>query len=106
MRTTYADGSGNEHEAVHLTWDQVAEILGEPHDGRPEQDERLVTHLLEEGAPAWVERAEGWVDEKGWGLIGPALDRKAEVFRGDDSAACFVAGVREALREIAEGGAP
>lgn len=69
-RTTYSDGS-REHEAIHIPWEEVTEILGEPHDGKPSQDERLVAHLRYEGAPAWIEDAEGWVDEDGWGLIGP-----------------------------------
>lgn len=31
----------------------------------------LVAYLLEHGAPDWVRDAEGWIDEHGWGLIGP-----------------------------------
>lgn len=72
---TYNDGHGRLYNAVHLTWTEVEEILGEPHTGDPEQDDALVRHLLlHESAPEWVEDAdEGWVDEEGWGLIGPRI---------------------------------
>lgn len=59
--------------AIHLPWQEVEAILGRPHEGRPEDDGRLVEALLVAGAPEWVRDAEGWADESGWGLIGPAL---------------------------------
>lgn len=71
--TRYSDGFGRDHEALHLPWHYVEDVLGEPHSGDPEQDRALVAHLRARGAPEWVTDAEGWVDEKGWGLIGPPL---------------------------------
>lgn len=71
--TTYTDGQGNEHHAVQLSWDRVREILGHDHDGSAEDDARLVEHLRSIGAPEWIEDAEGYVDEHGWGLIGPPV---------------------------------
>lgn len=68
--TTYSDGRA-EYEAIQLTWQRVREILGRDHRGDPEDDEVLVAYLLEHGAPDWVRDAEGWIDEHGWGLIGP-----------------------------------
>jgi hypothetical protein len=67
QRTTYSDGN-QEYPAVHVRWDDVTAYLGRPHDGDPDQDERLVQGLLESGAPAWVQDALGWIDEHGWGL--------------------------------------
>jgi len=71
--TTYTDGQGQEHHAVQLTWEQVRGILGRDHDGSAEDDRRLVEALREIGAPAWIDGADGWADEHGWGLIGPRL---------------------------------
>lgn len=68
--TTYS-AAGAEHEAIQLPWDTVTEILGHPHTGDPDEDEVLVAALVAAGAPSWVEDAPGWVDEYGWGLIGP-----------------------------------
>jgi len=67
QRTTYSDGH-QEYPAVHVRWDDVTAYLGRPHDGDPDQDERLVQGLLESGAPDWVQDAPGWIDEHGWGL--------------------------------------
>ena len=67
QRTTYSDGH-QEHPAVYVRWEDVTAYLGRPHDGDPEQDERLVQGLLESGAPDWVQDAPGWIDEHGWGL--------------------------------------
>lgn len=72
-RTTYSDGH-REYEAVFLAWREVARILGGEHTGAPDEDQRLVTYLLEAGAPEWVRSADGWVDEDGWGLIGPSFE--------------------------------
>lgn len=68
--TTYS-ATGAEHEAIQLPWELVTEILGHPHTGDPDEDEVLVAALVAAGAPSWVEDAPGWVDEYGWGLIGP-----------------------------------
>ena len=51
----------------------MAEILGRDHNGSAEDDRRLVEALREMGAPAWIDDADGWADEHGWGLIGPRL---------------------------------
>jgi hypothetical protein len=71
--TTYSNGHGQYYAAVYLPWAQVEAILGHPHRGEPEDEERLVQWLRDQGAPAWVQDAEGWIDESGWGLIGPRL---------------------------------
>lgn len=71
-RTTYSNLRGDEFAAIHLPWDLVEEILGHKHEGTPEDDEKLVRCLIAQpGYPEWIETAEGWVDENGWGLIGP-----------------------------------
>lgn len=72
--TTYTTATGPEHTAIQLPWPTVRAILGGDHDGSPEHDEQLVDALIKAGAPAWVETAEGWTDEGGWGLIGPAYE--------------------------------
>jgi hypothetical protein len=64
-------GGGQIHPAVYLTWGEVAGILGRPHQGTAEDDQRLVEALLAAGAPTWVEKAPGWIDERGWGLYRP-----------------------------------
>lgn len=70
--TTYHRGS-TRNEAIQIAWPIVRDILGHIHDGSPEDDEALVSWLVAQGAPQWVRTAEGWIDEHGWGLIGPAL---------------------------------
>jgi len=71
IMTTYILIDGTEHEAIQLTWRQVTEILGHEHDGSAEDDRRLIEALREMGAPEWIEDADGWINEHGWGLIGP-----------------------------------
>jgi len=71
--TTYSDGHGHYYAAVYLSWKEVQAILGRPHRGEPEDDAQIVAWLQGQGAPAWVQGAEGWIDESGWGLIGPRL---------------------------------
>ena len=71
--TTFTDGQGQEYHAIQLTWQQVTEILGRDHDGSAEDDARLIEALRSIGAPEWIEDAEGWTDEEGWGLIGPQI---------------------------------
>ncbi len=66
-RTTYGNAS-EEYPAVFVRWDDVTAYLGRPHEGDPDQDERLIQGLLESGAPDWVKDAPGWIDELGWGL--------------------------------------
>jgi hypothetical protein len=70
VRTVYSNGV-TEHEAIQLPWAVVTDILGREHRGTGEDDALLVDVLLQSGAPEWVRDAEGWVDEHGWGLIGP-----------------------------------
>lgn len=72
VRTTYSNGR-TEHEAVQLPWSVVEEILGREHDGSGDDDKVLVDALLAAGAPEWVRDADGWIDEGGWGLIGPEI---------------------------------
>ena len=67
QRTVYSDGR-RDYPAVYVRWDDVTAYLGRPHEGDPDQDERLVRGLLESGAPDWVQDAPGWIDEHGWGL--------------------------------------
>lgn len=68
--TTYSDGA-TEYAAVQIPWSAVTEILGHEHAGDPDDDAKLARILPETGAPKWVQDAAGWVDEYGWGLIGP-----------------------------------
>ena len=70
--TTYTDDDGD-HVAIQIPWPATRQILGYDHDGSAEDDETLIAALLEAGAPAWVKDAPGWLDEHGWGLIGPLL---------------------------------
>lgn len=72
--TTYSDGQGQEYHAIKLSWDRVHESLGRDHDGSAEDDARLIQALRAMGAPEWIDEAEGWVDEHGWGLIGPRIE--------------------------------
>ena len=67
QRTVYSDGR-RDYPAVYVRWDDVTAYLGRPHEGDPDQDERLVRGLLDSGAPDWVQDAPGWIDEHGWGL--------------------------------------
>ena len=69
--TTYSDRRGVLYTALHLPWQVVTEILGHDHTGTAEEDQLIVQVLLAAGAPDWTADAEGWVDEYGWGLIGP-----------------------------------
>jgi len=75
-KITYTDLQGTAYEAIQLPWSVVWSILGREHRGTAEDDALLVDYLLRSGAPEWVRDAGGWVDEHGWGLIGP--DREAE----------------------------
>jgi len=70
-RTVYTDGFGAQLEAIQLPWSVVRSILGREYRGTAEDDAVLIERLLESGAPEWVRTADGWVDEHGWGLIGP-----------------------------------
>lgn len=72
--STYTNAQGERFAAVEVEWFYVSECLGRDHAGDSEDDQILVTALRRCGAPGWVESAEGWIDEKVWGLIGPALD--------------------------------
>jgi len=70
----YCDGY-REFLAVFLSWHDVETILGHPHTGDPEDDELLTRWLQNNGAPDWVDDTrEGWIDENGWGLIGPPTE--------------------------------
>jgi len=73
QETTYSDGHGHDHKAIHILWGHVEAHLGHPHSGHPEDDDALVDQLILDGAPEWVREAEGWTDERGWGLIGPEM---------------------------------
>ena len=72
-RSVYNDGRGMPHEAIQIPWDVVKDLLGREHRGTPDDDAFLVDYLLWSGAPEWVRTADGWVDEHGWGLIGPEV---------------------------------
>lgn len=71
--TIYSDGRGGRYAAIEMTWAMVREVLGHDHCGSPADDAALVVWLLSKGAPAWVETAEGWIDDACWGLIGPRV---------------------------------
>ncbi len=72
--TIYTDTIGHDHTAVFLGWIEVEQILGHPHRGSADDDKQLVEYLIENGAPSWGASAEGWIDELGWGLIGPEIN--------------------------------
>jgi len=72
-QSVYNDDRGIPHEAIQIPWDVVKDLLGREHRGTPDDDAFLVDYLLQSGAPEWVRDAEGWVDEHGWGLIGPEV---------------------------------
>lgn len=77
--TTSSDGLGRAREAIQLPWATVNAILGHKSRGSHEEDETLVAALLEAGAPAWVEDPhDGWVDEHGWGLMGPKAEHEQD----------------------------
>jgi len=65
------DDQGREWVQVYIPWADVTAVLGHPHRGEPEDDAALIAWLRDHGAPAWIEEAEGWIDEGGWGLYGP-----------------------------------
>lgn len=48
-------------------------VLGRYYAEDEEDDQTLLDHLLSLGAPKWVQEAEGWTDDHGWGLIGPVI---------------------------------
>jgi len=77
LPTTYSDGRGVRRVAIQLPWDQVAAVLGHPHRGTPDDDAALLAWLHQHGAPAWIDTAEGWIDDTGWDLIGPPLSSEA-----------------------------
>jgi len=70
--TTYSHDT--DHEAIYVRWGHAESHLGHPHAGTPEDDDAIVEQLLLDGAPDWIRDAEGWIDEDGWGLIGPEID--------------------------------
>ena len=72
-RETRYSRLGIDYTALYVAWSEVERILGGPHTGDPEEDKALVQALMYAGAPNWARDAEGWVDEYGWGLIGPCL---------------------------------
>jgi len=65
------DAYGGWHRAVQIPWEKVYRILGRDHNGTPGDNGTLIAHLRSADAPTWIESAEGWTDEYGWGLIGP-----------------------------------
>lgn len=69
--TDYTTSDCRAFEALQLTWDELETILGHRFAGDPEDERLIVAHLLANSAPGWVVDADGWIDELGWGLIGP-----------------------------------
>jgi len=74
IKTTTYTLHNTAFNAVMLSWDEVEEILGREHRGTPADDDALVAHLLEAGAPEWVRDAEGATDEDGWYLLGEEVE--------------------------------
>lgn len=74
--TTYHHRDGTTSRAIFWKWDDVASILGRPHEGTAEDDQVLITLAMQQGAPAIYADASGWIDEQGWGLIGPEIDEQ------------------------------
>ncbi len=64
---------GQDRTAVNVSHSDVEELLGRPHRGTPEDDEAVTKALLDSGAPAWAETAEGVEDEDNWIVVGPVL---------------------------------
>ena len=76
LLTTYT-GPGGNHEAIQLPWDLV-DAITEASD-TPEGGDAIREALMGAGAPEWVRSAEeGWIDERGWGLIGPRAEPDPE----------------------------
>lgn len=69
--TTFTSGHTT-HDAICVSWDDVAALLGRDHEGTAEDDTKLVDALREAGAPTWAASASGAIDESGWYLLGPA----------------------------------
>lgn len=106
--TTYTDLDGTEHHAVQITWQQVREILGHEHTGTAEDDRRLIQALRDAGAPAWVAEADGWTDDRGWGLIGPTAFtpwQDLRLYDRDDAEITDARSRRAALEEFRRTGA-
>lgn len=67
--TEASRGRGDKCAAVFVSWEDVEDYLGHPHEGNARDDSALVEGLLMAGAPDWVVTADGWIDETGWGLF-------------------------------------
>lgn len=76
--TTYTHRNGRTFQALYWTWDEVEAILGHRHDGDEADDRKLVALAIQQGALPSYATAEGWVDEGGWGLIGPEIEEDDE----------------------------
>jgi len=70
---SYSSLTGDLHQAIQVAWGDL-EDAGFQGDGSDGDDEGIIDALIEAGAPRWVRDAEGWTDEFGWGLIGPAIE--------------------------------
>lgn len=78
--TTYTDRDGTAYLAIQIPWGEIEALIGRPHNGHPKDDRALLRALRKQGSPKWINDAEGWTDEYGWGLIGPV---HSDALRGE-----------------------
>jgi hypothetical protein len=77
-----------DYPAVHVTWSDL-KAAGFTGDGS--DDKEIETALLAAGAPEWVKTAQGWIDERGYGLYNTIVysDALCEAFNLADLEAEF-----------------
>jgi len=57
---------------ITVSWDAMADLLGRPYTGSPDDGGDLIQELLAQGAPAWVRTAAIRTDDDGYHLEAPA----------------------------------
>lgn len=64
-----------------LSWEKCEEIIGHPHNGQPEDDEKLMAYLSDQGYPAELFEG-GFIEQEGWYLpiVKPTAKHIIEVF--------------------------
>lgn len=73
----FKHGTFGDRASVCVRWDDLERFLGHMHGGSPADDEILVQGLIDAGAPAWVRKAAGEIDEHFWILVEPEPDATA-----------------------------
>ena len=70
-QTQYWTSALSSHAAILVRWADITTLFGRPHMGTPADDATLISALMAAGAPGWVQTAATWLDDEGWGFIGP-----------------------------------